>query len=59
MNKLELTMERGGNNIIGNYWRVSAWRGSDYLGYQIYAGYTKRESLTRAKDLLKIKGRFN
>lgn len=59
MSRLEITITRDGNAILGNYYRVSAWRGSDYLGERIYAGYTRRESNRLAREVLKAKGRFN
>jgi len=55
-NKLELTIERDGNNVIGSYYRVSAWRGMQYLGQQIYAGYTRSESLRLARESVLERG---
>jgi hypothetical protein len=54
--RIELTATRDGNAILGNFYRVSAWQGSRYLGEQIYAGYSKRESLMRARETIKDKG---
>jgi hypothetical protein len=54
--RLEITATRDGNAILGNFYRVSAWRGNSYLGEQIYAGYTKRESLRRARETIKNSG---
>jgi hypothetical protein len=54
--KLELTATRDGNAIIGNFYRVSAWKGSTYLGEGIYAGYTKSESLRLARESVKERG---
>lgn len=54
--KLELTITRDGNAVIGNYYRVSAWRGSSYLGEGIYAGYSKRESLRLARESIRERG---
>jgi hypothetical protein len=50
--KIDLTVTRDGNNIIGNFWRVSAWRGSAYLGEKIYAGYTKRDAVSLARGYI-------
>lgn len=55
-NKLELSIERDGNAYIGNYYRVSAWRGLQYLGEQIYAGYTRSESLRLARESVLERG---
>ena len=54
--KLELHATRDGNSIIGSFYRVTAWRGEDYLGEEIYSGYTKRESLQRARERVKERG---
>jgi hypothetical protein len=54
--RVQLTATRDGNAILGNFYRVSAWLGNSYLGEQIYAGYSKRESLRRAREIIKDKG---
>jgi len=54
--RVELTATRDGNNILGNFYRVSAWQGRRYLGERIYAGYTKRDSLRLAREIIKDKG---
>ena len=54
--RVQLTATRDGNAILGNFYRVSAWRGNSYLGEQIYAGYSKRESLRRARETIKDQG---
>lgn len=54
--RLEITATRDGNAILGNFYRVSAWRGNSYLGERIYAGYSKRESLRRAREVIKDQG---
>ena len=54
--KIELTATRDGNNILGNFYRVSGWKGSRYLGEKIYAGYTKAESLRLAREVIKERG---
>jgi len=50
MSRLELLVERDGNNIIGKFWRVVAYEGESRLGERIYAGYTKREAMSLARD---------
>jgi len=54
--RLEITATRDGNNILGNFYRVSAWRGNSYLGKRIFAGYTKRDSLRLAREIIKDRG---
>ncbi|CAK0759366.1 hypothetical protein CCP3SC1AL1_2640001 [Gammaproteobacteria bacterium] len=54
--RIEITATRDGNAYIGNFYRVSAWRGNSYLGERIYAGYTKRDSLRLAREIIKDKG---
>jgi hypothetical protein len=57
--KIELLIRKDGNNILGNFYRVSAWCGDNYLGEKIFAGYNKRESVQRAREIIKDRGRFN
>ena len=54
--KLEFNVYKEGNNIIGSYYRVTAWRGSSYLGEGIYAGYTRKESLSLARESVRDRG---
>jgi hypothetical protein len=54
--RVELTATRDCNAILGNFYRVSAWRGNSYLGEQIFAGYNKRESLRRAREIIRDRG---
>jgi hypothetical protein len=54
--RLELRAARDGNSIIGSFYRVTAWRGEDYLGEGIYSGYTKAESLRLARESVKERG---
>ncbi len=54
--RVELTATRDGNAILGNFYRVSAWRGNSYLGEQIFAGYNKRESLRLAREIIRDRG---
>lgn len=53
---IELHATRESNAILGNYYRVTAWDGASYLGEQIYAGYTKRESIRRARERVREQG---
>jgi hypothetical protein len=53
---IDITATRESNNVIGSYYRVSAWEGSRYLGEAIYAGYTKKESLLRARESVRESG---
>jgi hypothetical protein len=54
--RLELRATRDGNAILGSFYRVTAWRGEDYLGEGIYSGYTKAESLRLAREYVKERG---
>lgn len=54
--RLEITATRDGNAILGNFYRVSAWRGNSYLGEKIYAGYNKRDSLRLAREVIRNRG---
>jgi hypothetical protein len=54
--RVQLTATRDGNAILGNFYRVSAWRGNSYLGERIYAGYSKRDSLRLARAIIKERG---
>jgi hypothetical protein len=54
--RVELTATRDGNAILGNFYRVSAWRGNSYLGEKLFAGYNKRESIRRAREIIKDRG---
>lgn len=54
--KLEFNVYREGNAVLGNYYRITAWRGASYLGEQIYAGYTRRESLSLARERVRERG---
>ena len=57
--KVQLIATKDGNNILGNFWRVRAYEGERDLGEQIYAGYTKREAISRARQLVNNRGRLN
>lgn len=54
--RVQLTATRDGNNILGNFYRVTAWRGNSYLGERIYAGYNKRDSLRLARETIRDSG---
>lgn len=51
--RLEITATRDGNAILGNFYRVSAWRGNSYLGERLFAGYNKRDSLRLAREIIR------
>ena len=53
---VELSVSREGNAVLGNYYRINAYDGSTYLGQEIYAGYTKRESIRRARESVRERG---
>jgi len=53
---VELLVSREGNAVLGNYYRINAYDGSTYLGQEIYAGYTKRESIRRARESVRERG---
>ena len=50
MARVQLMVERDGNHILGNFWRVVAYEGESRLGEKIYAGYTKREAVSLARE---------
>lgn len=54
--RVEITATRDGNAYLGNFYRVSAWRGNSYLGERIFAGYTKRDSLRLAREIIRERG---
>ena len=54
--RVQLTATRDGNAILGNFYRVSGWRGNSYLGERIYAGYSKRDSLRLAREIIRERG---
>ena len=55
----ELLITREGNAVIGNFYRVAAYRGAQDLGRRIYAGYSKRESVRLARELIRERGRLD
>lgn len=54
--KLDFNVYREGNAVIGNYYRITVWRGESYLGEQIYAGYTRKEALSLARERVRERG---
>jgi hypothetical protein len=56
ISKISLSVSREGNGVIGNFYRISAYDGETYLGQEIYAGYTKRESERRARESVRERG---
>jgi hypothetical protein len=55
----ELLITREGNAVIGNFYRVVAYREHMRLGERVYAGYTKRESVRLARELIRERGRLD
>ena len=56
ISKISLSVSREGNGVLGNFYRISAYDGDTYLGQEIYAGYTKRESERRARESIRERG---
>jgi hypothetical protein len=57
--RLELLITREGNAILGNFYRIVAYRGSLRLGERLYEGYTKRESVRLAREIIRERGRLD
>jgi hypothetical protein len=57
--KIQLIAQKDSNNILGGFWRVRAYEGDEDLGEQIYAGYTKRQAVDLARQVVNNKGRLN
>lgn len=57
--RVELLISREGNAIIGNFYRIAAYRGEDRLGERIWAGYTRRESVRLAREIIRERGRLD
>lgn len=53
---VELLVSRESNGVLGNYYSISAYDGNTYLGREIYAGYSKRESMQRARERVRERG---
>ena len=56
ISKISLSVSREGNGVLGNYYSISAYDGDTYLGQEIYAGYSKRESMQRARERVRERG---
>lgn len=56
ISKIELLVSRESNGVLGNYYSISAYDGDTYLGREIYAGYSKRESMQRARESVRERG---
>ena len=56
ISKIDLLVSREGNGVLGNFYRISAYEGDTYLGQEIYAGYSKRESMQRARESVRERG---
>lgn len=54
--ELLLNITEGGNSILGNFWRVTAWVGDNFRGEQLFEGYTKAEALALAGLKVEEKG---
>lgn len=54
--RVQFNIYREGNNVIGSFYRVTAWEGERYLGEGIYAGYTRKESLSMARESVRERG---
>ena len=57
--RIELLISREGNAVIGNFYRVIAYKGAYRLGERVYAGYSKRESVRLARELIRERGRLD
>jgi hypothetical protein len=56
ISKISLSVSRESNGVIGNFYRITAYSGSDYLGEGIFSGYTKRESIRLARERVRERG---
>ena len=57
--RIELLISREGNAVIGNFYRVIAYKGAYRLGERVYAGYSKRESVRLAREIIRERGRLD
>lgn len=55
-NKIELDAERITIGELSGSWRVSAWRGLQYLGAETFTYYTKRQALSLARETVNNSG---
>ena len=53
---VELLVSQESNGVLGNYYSISAYDGDTYLGQEIYVGYSKRESMQRARESVRERG---
>lgn len=51
-----LSAERVKSGEVAGAWEVTAWRGSDYLGREVYLFYTKREAMAKARETVREEG---
>jgi hypothetical protein len=56
ISKISLSVSQESNGVLGNYYNISAYDGDTYLGQEIYAGYSKRESMQRARERVRERG---
>jgi hypothetical protein len=57
--RVEFLITREGNAVIGNFYRIVAYREHMRLGERVYAGYSKRESVRLARALIADRGRLD
>jgi hypothetical protein len=54
--RVSFNIERVTRGEIAGAWRVSAWRGSQYLGECAYLFHTKKSALATARQTVKEEG---
>jgi len=57
--RVDLLITREGNAVIGNFYRIVAYRKDTRLGERVYAGYSRRESVRLARALIADRGRLD
>jgi hypothetical protein len=57
--RVEFLVTRESNAVIGNFYRIVAYREHMRLGERVYAGYSKRESVRLARALIADRGRLD
>ena len=57
--RVELLITREGNGVIGNFYRIVAYREHMRLGERVYAGYSRRESVRLAREIIRERGRLD
>ena len=55
-NRLELTAIKLTEGELSGAYRVTAWRGMEYLGNETFLYYTKREALRVAREIVLSSG---